>query len=814
MSENIKCLATYSDTFSDLFNNRFFKDMPERLENRKSIEEEYNSYLQKAKQTYDNDGEKASWLFLASFICYLYYDANPSSASGRDWAVSQGYKAINQAVHILDDVEYRILQSLWSLLRLKTVKNFDERFLSACKIKKSFPVLHNLPNMYIKESFWEEHIDLVYLDLLYATIGELDLDSNLIPSIMNELRENKNTSVQLWKYAHLSEYYLRTGNYAEAQRLAVQGKNILGELDKIDPNDTDHINWGNCWWVYASCQEKQGELDFAFSLYERGAEIGDLCCISDVVRFYDQGICDDVDKEKALYWCKQAYDKYGVDLYQSLTQTDSCATVLTDSPVAQIESSLVQDESPKNQSVVSSVEISSNEQEYLEELKECLANGSISDSERRLLNKIRSKLGISEARASELEQSLLKPQLTEDEKEYLDAFKDAMEDGVISDAERRLLDKIKKYNGLSDERAKEIESSFLENQIPVKDACNVMSEESDENVWENLYNQKWLLSHNDEAIKLYKLAEQYDDEDNVELYNIELAKTYCQQSIALGYAPAMDEYAAILSEEGRCEDAFALYKQAAQCDYEPAKLMLALCYRDGDGVDADFDKAIEICKEIADVDSFAQYLLGDINDRMGKSKEAVFWYTQSAHGGVSTAWERLGHLYYFGRGDGSVYPDHDDLPVDYNSAFKFFSLAYEKGVNTVSNILGDCYYNGKGTKCDPLTAIKFYKEAAANNESLAFNSLGDIYMEGKFVPQDVELAIKYYESGAELGDEFCAWSLYGIYGYGEWEGKINQSVLKLPRYINKSRALYWLERLVEMGETTEETLKEAREELS
>lgn len=101
--------------------------------------------------------------------------------------------------------------------------------------------------------------------------------------------------------------------------------------------------------------------------------------------------------------------------------------------------------------------INEKEQEYLEELKECLANGSISDGERRLLNKIRSKLVISDERAAELEQSLLTPQLTEDEQEYLDAFKDAMDDGNISDAERRLLDKIKKYNNISDERAAEIE---------------------------------------------------------------------------------------------------------------------------------------------------------------------------------------------------------------------------------------------------------------------------------------------------------------------------------------------------------------------
>ena len=99
------------------------------------------------------------------------------------------------------------------------------------------------------------------------------------------------------------------------------------------------------------------------------------------------------------------------------------------------------------------------EQEYLDELKECLSDGEIGNSERRLLNKLRVKLGISEERAAELEASLQKPELTEEEQEYLEAYQDAMEDGVVSEKKRRLLDKLMKINNISEERAKEIEMS-------------------------------------------------------------------------------------------------------------------------------------------------------------------------------------------------------------------------------------------------------------------------------------------------------------------------------------------------------------------
>lgn len=101
-----------------------------------------------------------------------------------------------------------------------------------------------------------------------------------------------------------------------------------------------------------------------------------------------------------------------------------------------------------------------NEQEYLDEVKACLADdGKISQRERRLLNRLRDSLGISEQRAKELEASL-SPSLTDDEKEYVEALKESMADGVISQRERRLLEKLRASMGISEERAKELEKNI------------------------------------------------------------------------------------------------------------------------------------------------------------------------------------------------------------------------------------------------------------------------------------------------------------------------------------------------------------------
>ena len=103
------------------------------------------------------------------------------------------------------------------------------------------------------------------------------------------------------------------------------------------------------------------------------------------------------------------------------------------------------------------------EQEYLTEYKECLASngGEFSDSERRLLERMRKSLGIFVKRAAELEDSLTPAlQLTEVESEYLEEYKQCAVGGNITDSERRLLDRMKKTLGISDERAAEIESSI------------------------------------------------------------------------------------------------------------------------------------------------------------------------------------------------------------------------------------------------------------------------------------------------------------------------------------------------------------------
>ena len=79
-----------------------------------------------------------------------------------------------------------------------------------------------------------------------------------------------------------------------------------------------------------------------------------------------------------------------------------------------------------------SASLTSEEQEYLEEIKACLEeDGEITSKERRLLDRLRKSLGITEARAKELEDSI--DDLSDDEKEYQEELEACLEDGKISD---------------------------------------------------------------------------------------------------------------------------------------------------------------------------------------------------------------------------------------------------------------------------------------------------------------------------------------------------------------------------------------------
>ncbi len=98
------------------------------------------------------------------------------------------------------------------------------------------------------------------------------------------------------------------------------------------------------------------------------------------------------------------------------------------------------------------------EKEYLEEVKLTLEDGEIGPRERKALERNRIRLGLSEDRAAQLEATVSIPQLTSEEKEYLEEVRAMLEDGEIGPRERKMLERRRIRLGISEERAKQIES--------------------------------------------------------------------------------------------------------------------------------------------------------------------------------------------------------------------------------------------------------------------------------------------------------------------------------------------------------------------
>jgi len=108
---------------------------------------------------------------------------------------------------------------------------------------------------------------------------------------------------------------------------------------------------------------------------------------------------------------------------------------------------------------------SDNEQKYIEEIKDMLSDdGKIDDGEKRLLERKRLKFSISVERAKELEEQLTKKaEFSETELKYIEEVKEAIEDsGEITNDDRRLLYRRLSKLGISQERATELENFVLQ----------------------------------------------------------------------------------------------------------------------------------------------------------------------------------------------------------------------------------------------------------------------------------------------------------------------------------------------------------------
>ena len=283
------------------------------------------------------------------------------------------------------------------------------------------------------------------------------------------------------------------------------------------------------------------------------------------------------------------------------------------------------------------------EEEYYELLVDMLEDGAIDESGRSLLNKRKSKYGLSDERVKEIEDFALqeiqnknKPKFnTEGEKEYYELLEDILEDGIIDESERSLLNKRKAKYDVSDERAKEFEDYIKS----IKGINETVSDSSNKENADDFFKQGKSYYDNanyEEAVKCFNKALELES-NNAEnwallgfsyfgTHNNEKAIKYLSKSVELNPNDAenwfcLGDYYKI---NGNYEEAIRCLKRAVELEPNDAYNWRwlgdsYLSNNDEDEAMYAYNKAIKINPDITEslsISGLSRFINGTIENTM------------------------------------------------------------------------------------------------------------------------------------------------------------------------------------------------------
>ena len=160
-----------------------------------------------------------------------------------------------------------------------------------------------------------------------------------------------------------------------------------------------------------------------------------------------------------------------------------------------------------------------------------------------------------------------------------------------------------------------------------------------------------------------------------------------------------------------------------------ARLVLALCYDLGVGVEQDRVTAMEWFKTTLDEESNA---------------EVLEWFAKPARGTCAVV--ELGLLYFEGERE-------SELEQDYVKAAKWFVKAAEGGNPGAQFKLGLCYQVGVGVEKDDVKAAEWFMKAAGGGHTDSQFSVAECFADGKGVEPDQEKAAFWFAKSEELADQ-------------------------------------------------------------
>ncbi len=207
-----------------------------------------------------------------------------------------------------------------------------------------------------------------------------------------------------------------------------------------------------------------------------------------------------------------------------------------------------------------------------------------------------------------------------------------------------------------------------------------------------------------------------------------------------------------------------------------AKLVLAKYYISGEGVEENFDKALELIDDglnglhkLAEIgDSKAQYQLGKLfltGSYFEKDlSQAKFWLQRSAE--ANNAYGQLLYGLYF-------------LDVqDYKSAFYWIAESNNKQLFESYSYLAELYRNGLGTEQDLKKAFDLNLTGAKMGDKSAMFRVAYSYSCGEGSEINKSEAFKWYKKLADMGDVGAQNNIGAMYANGDGVTKDEKEAFK------------------------------------
>jgi TPR repeat protein len=152
------------------------------------------------------------------------------------------------------------------------------------------------------------------------------------------------------------------------------------------------------------------------------------------------------------------------------------------------------------------------------------------------------------------------------------------------------------------------------------------------------------------------------------------------------------------------------FRASAKLGNVDAMNALAICYKDGFGVNKDRELALS-------------------------------WFNKAAAGGSPEAMHWLGKTYT--KGDG--------VPMDEGKGFDWFLKSANAGFRDAMNSVGVCYEEGSGTAKDEAKAVAWLRRGADLGDPTAMYNLGLMYGKGQGLPKSPIDALSWMRRAASAG---------------------------------------------------------------